>query len=468
MAILISLISFVSAAMYHPDVSTSLHRRAGTNPVLPGNSGQLPRHDAAAVNGLIHLSAQQTLPVTIPPSALHILPENLIIGLPFKEAMNLADKRLTEQDIITHCDKSNAQEIIAYIFRDLGSTDHGSTDEVRLKNLRILLNSEQVQEQIQKDNMAAVHNRQILNSPRLNQMVSGHLKHHLLLDSLQAAVNDMARNGKSFLLRELLESFSREFSEVRIPLKAIFIAAKKGDSSTVYWILGKVKVKDMMRIFSDISYYDDYVQNALKGAISGIQFDTFKRIINISDSRVVQSFSKVLVRDLLNKNLRSWLDYVLSSTRYTIDKEKSIAFYVKRSTLNGGNPVKPSKENVQYLMNLPDNYQINLKSFVSIMYYADSSILEHLARQLLDARIRFKVEEHVEEGFVQRFVSGLEALNDAIGLVNGLSTARYKNVLAALIKVKGEFDPLPIEYFQKNPIVNADLVDFLRNTYWNS
>jgi hypothetical protein len=119
MAILISLISFVSAAMCHPDVSTSLQRRAETNLVLPGNSGQLPRHDAAAVNGLLQLSAQPTLPVTIPPSALRMLPESILVDyllphLSFKEAMNLKEKRLTEEDIITHCDKSNAEEIINY------------------------------------------------------------------------------------------------------------------------------------------------------------------------------------------------------------------------------------------------------------------------------------------------------------------------------------------------------------------
>jgi hypothetical protein len=240
--------------------------------------------------------------------------------------MNLADNRLTEEDIITHCDKSNAEEIIAYIFRDLGSSDHGITDEVRLKNFRILLNSEQVQEQIQKDNFAAVHNLQLIRWQTLYPNVAGHWIRQNILDSLQAAVNEMAQNGKIDLLGELLQSYPWELSQVTIPHEAIFLAAEKGDTNTVDLILRTVRGRLLMRVFSDISYYDDYLNNALKGSIAGVQFDTFKRIISLSDSswRIVKFFPHEIALDLLNKNLSPWLDYALSNSRYIIDTEKSL------------------------------------------------------------------------------------------------------------------------------------------------
>jgi hypothetical protein len=446
-AILISLISFVTAAMGQPDVFTNLHRRDQANLVLPGNSGQLLRHDAAAVNGLIQLSAQPALPVTIHPSALHILPESILVDyllphLSFKEAMNLADKRLTEEDIITHCDKSNAEEIINYIFRDLGSSDHGITDEVRLKNFRILLNSEQFQEQIQKDHMAAVQNVQ------MNPNLTRDLLPQRARESLQAAVNDMAQNGKLYLLRELLEHYSDKLSQVSIPHKAIFIAAEKGDSRTVDLILGKVRSKQPLSILNTISHDYEYIQNALRGSISGEQFEIFKQMIHLSNQsgRIVKFLPNVIVRDLLNKNHTSWLDYALSNSQYIIDTEKVIECYVRRSELWDGNPSKPSLENLLYLMHLPDYYYMTVKSFISIMFVADFDILEHLARQLLDPYTRFVAQNYItvrgKKRIVDTFVFGMEALNHAIDMVNEYKSKRYNHVRYALEKVKGEFDSL--------------------------
>jgi hypothetical protein len=474
-ALQILVLSFVSAAIGYPYSSSTLKRRAQTNLVLATNSGQLSRHDSAAVNGLILLSAQPKHPMMSQPSALHMLPENLMIAhvlphLSFKEAMNLADKRLTEQDIITHCDKSNAQEIIAYIFRDLGSTDHGSTDEVRLKNLRILLNSEQVQEQIQKDNMAAVHNRQILNSRSSNQMVAGHLKHHLLLDSLQAAVNDMAQNGKSVLLREVFRTYPLELSEVTFTHETIYVAAVKGDSFTVNLILARVLSKLTMPKWQDLNSYNYYILHAFEGSASGEHFEMFKQLISRSNPSAADSlpFPLLTARDLLNKDLRSWMEYVRLNSHYIIDKENAIAFYVKRFELEHGNPIKPTVENLQYLMHLPSSREFTIKGFLTIMLHADFDIQEHLARQLLDPDLRFRVREHVTVGskrrVVDKHVSGLEALNYAIDMANSYKANTYNHVRAALQKVKNEFEPFSMRDLQTNQEANADLSDFFENT----
>jgi hypothetical protein len=487
--------------MGHPDVSTNLHKRAQNNPVLPANSGQLPRHDAAAVNGLIQLSAQPTLPVAIPPSALHMLPEDIIIDnilphLSFKEAMNLEDKRLTEEDIITHCDKSKAEEIIAYIFRDLGSSDHGITDEVRLKNFRILLNSEQVQRKIRQDNSAAFIRRHSLITmvesgelqmlPHLRDNVArryerqltkwrilypnGDPAQRLVLDSLQKAVNGLAQNGKISLLRRLLQRYKVVFSQVNIPFEAISMAAENGDKRAVVLILRNVVEKSGRASHrSNTFHFDEYVHHALKGSVLGENFGMFKRLIPLYNrNSSFRLFPDLILRDLLNKNLSSWVAYAITKCNYMFDRTKALQLYVKRSDLKNGNPIRPTVENLHYLMHLPDNIRISIKSFISIMRYADFDIQEHLARQLLDPDLHFRVREHVTIGskrrIVEKHVSGLEALNYAIDMANSYKTNTYNHVRAALEKVKGEFDPFAMRDLETNQEANADLSDFFENT----
>jgi hypothetical protein len=449
----ILLISLVSAAISYPDSYTNLHRRDQANLVLPANGGQLSRHDSAAVNGLLQLSAQPKLPVTIPSSTLHMLPEVIMIDhllphLSFKEAMNLADKRLTEQDIITHCDKSNAQEIIAYIFRDLGSSDHGITDEVRLKNFRILLNSEQVQRKIENENIAAVHHTQNMIINRTDPNVSSDLVPHPFLDSLQVAVNGTAKNGKTDLLRELLVNYPTQFSQLTIPHEAIYVAAARGDSIMVGLILERAKGKLPLRIWSDMSHFDESIYYGLKGSIATGQFGMFSEIVNLSNpsGRTIIRFPPFIARELLNNNLRHWLDHAIINGKYIIDREKAIYFYVKRSNLKDGNAFKPSLENVKYLMLLPDYYRVSMKSFISTMRDADFDIVEDLARLFLDPDLTFEAQVYIQTGRKRRLqdklVFGMEALNHAIDMVNEYKSKRYNHVKVALEKVKGEFDSL--------------------------
>jgi hypothetical protein len=360
--------------------------------------------------------------------------------------MNLADNRLTEEDIITHCDKSNAEEIINYIFRDLGSSDHGITDEVRLKNFRILLNSEQFQEQLEKENMAAVHNRRLLKLRRLNVIATPNLLPQLALDSLQAALAEMTKTGEMHLLRELLQSYPWELSQVNVPHKAIFIAAGKGDSFTVDLILRRVRGKLPLPVWFDMSDYDKYIQNALIGSVSAGDFEIFKRIISLSNpiGRMVQLFPPLIARDLLNKNLRSWLHYAISNGNYIFNRKNVLHFYVKRSNLKDGNPIKPSPENVQFLMHLPDDNQITMKSFILTMRYAYFDFQEHLARLFMDPLLAFQVKDFTIVGRKRRLqdklIFELEALNHAIDMIHGYRSESYDHVIAALEKVKREFD----------------------------
>jgi hypothetical protein len=217
-----------------------------------------------------------------------MLPETVIIDhllphLPFKEAISLNDNRLTEEDIITHCAKSNAEDIVNYIFRDLDKNDHIITNEVRLENLRILLNSEEVQEQIYEDNSVAVVNRQLMTIRSTDPNLTRDLVPHRLLDALQVGVDRIAKSGKIDLLRMLLESYPDQLSQVTIPHEAIFVAAARNDSSAVDLILDKVKGNLPLRVWSDMSQFDDFIFFALKGCISGGQFEMFAQIINVSN-----------------------------------------------------------------------------------------------------------------------------------------------------------------------------------------
>jgi hypothetical protein len=93
-------------------------------------------------------------------------------------------------------------------------------------------------------------------------------------------------------------------------------------------------------------------------------------------------------------------------------------------------------------MHLPDYYSITVKSLISIMFVADFDTLDHLARQFLDPLTSFVAQNHItvngKKRFVEILVSGVEALDYAIDLVNGLSSERYKHVRAALRKVRGD------------------------------
>jgi hypothetical protein len=102
------------------------------------------------------------------------------------------------------------------------------------------------------------------------------------------------------------------------------------------------------------------------------------------------------------------------------------------------------------------------------MNSADYDIQEHLARQLLDPDLHFKVKEYVIVGNkrrrVEKLVSGFEALNHAIDLANGYKSKGYKRVRAALQKIKEEFEPLPMQDIETDLETDTDLLDFLRDT----
>jgi hypothetical protein len=155
----------------------------------------------------------------------------------------------------------------------------------------------------------------------------------------------------------------------------------------------------------------------------------------------------LITRDLLNNNLHSWLDHAIINGKYIVERAKAIHFYVKRSNLKDGNPIKPSPANLFYLSHLPDNYHFSMKSFFSTMRYADVDILDHLARLILDPSLKFEVLEYIVVGrrrmLQEKVVSGFEALNYAIDMLNGIPSPRFNHVRSALRKVKEEFDSFP-------------------------
>jgi hypothetical protein len=285
------------------------------------------------------------------------------------------------------------------------------------------------------------------------------------------AVNGMARNGKIALLRSLLKRFRFAFSQVTIPFEAIYKASKNGDRIAVILILRSVVNKyGRASGWANKLNFDDYIYHALKGSVHGEQFRIFKRLIHLYDRNgQLRVFPYLIVRDLLNQNLRSWLDHSISKCNYMFDRKKVIESYVKRSNLKDGNPVKPSPDNLYYLMQLPDDNHIPIKSLISIMFVADYDIQEHLARLLLDPALIFEVQEYIMIGRkrrkVQKLVSGFEALNYAIDMVNLYKSHRYKHVQAALEKVKVEFEPMPIRDLETNLETDTELLDFLRNAF---
>jgi hypothetical protein len=477
-ALLVLVILVASSSMCLPDHAPTLRTRVPPPAAPPSN--ERSDNDLEAVKGLLQFATKPIPTTTAPRNVLHLLPINVLIhhvlpNLLFKEAINLKDYGISESDIIHYCSKANAEDIINYIFRDAGNID---SDEARVENLIILLSFKEVQKQLEADNAAVLRNIQ-RNHPFPDEDLSMGIMPHRVLDSLQAAVDAIGQHGNLALLRNVLEN--RLLSMVNIPYEAAFIAAERRDVDMVDWILKRAEI-DMHRFNIHIPggrLYDTYINYALNGSISGEQFGVFQRVLNRPDPRgyINKIFQSKLVRDLMNKNLRSWMDYVISDSRFNLQHELSlmVKYYVKRSNLKDGNPMKPTLENLLYLMHLPirnRRYALSIREYVSIMVGADFDIIEHLARLLFDPSVQIEAHEFVMVGgkkrSVSKLVSGLEACNQALNHLTQFTSNRYKRVRDALEKVKAEFEPLQYSGVLHEPEAEAEFMDFLKGLNWNA
>jgi hypothetical protein len=270
-ALLVLVILVASSSICLPDHAPTVQTRVPPTAAPPSN--ERPDNDLEAAKGLLQFAKKPILPLNV----LHLLPKNVLIhhvlpNLLFKEAINLKDYGISERDIIHYCSKANAEDIINYIFRDVGNID---SDEARVENLNMVLSFKEVQKQLEADNAAVLRNR-LRNHTFLNMGIMP----HRVLDSLQAAIDAIGQHGNLALLRNLLENDL--LSNVNIPYEAAFIAAQIGDTDMVDWILKRAK-NGLNRSYTYIPgtwLYDEYIYTVLEGSISGDQFDVFQRVLN--------------------------------------------------------------------------------------------------------------------------------------------------------------------------------------------
>ena len=113
----------------------------------------LSTNEKEAVEVMMQLAGTQSNAIT-GSNRLDLLPkdvlnDNMIRSLNFEDAINLKKNGISETDIINFCSKTDPENIVSYIFRDLDKADSGISDETRLANLDIFLRDQAVQSKIQ-------------------------------------------------------------------------------------------------------------------------------------------------------------------------------------------------------------------------------------------------------------------------------------------------------------------------------
>lgn len=223
------------------------------------------------------INALLVLVIFVASSSMCLPDHALLLPNLFKEAIKLKDYGISERDIIHYCSKANAEDIINYIFRDVGNID---SDEARVEKLNMVLSFKEVQKELEADNAAVLRNRRFLTDPFHYEDLNIGIMPHRVLDSLQAAVDAIGQHGNLALLRNLLENDL--LPKVNIPFEAAFIAAEIGDIDMVDWILKRAEI-GMHRFNNHIlggRLYDEYIYNVFEGSISGEQFGVFQRVLN--------------------------------------------------------------------------------------------------------------------------------------------------------------------------------------------
>ncbi len=126
------------------------------------------------------INALLVLVIFVASSSMCLPDHALLLPNLFKEAIKLKDYGISERDIIHYC--SNAEDIINYIFRDVGNIE---SDEARVKNLNMVLSFKEVQKQLEADNAAVLRNRRFLTDPFHYEDLNIGIMPHRVLDSLQ-------------------------------------------------------------------------------------------------------------------------------------------------------------------------------------------------------------------------------------------------------------------------------------------
>ena len=91
------------------------------------------------------INALLVLVIFVASSSMCLPDHALLLPNLFKEAIKLKDYGISERDIIHYC--SNAEDIINYIFRDVGNID---SDEARVEKLIMVLSFKEVQKQLKQ------------------------------------------------------------------------------------------------------------------------------------------------------------------------------------------------------------------------------------------------------------------------------------------------------------------------------
>jgi len=172
-----------------PGAINHLYQKPADTSMIHNTIQHLSTSELEAVNKLMQLAATQSNALT-GNSRLDQLPmtDALLPSMNFVDAIKLKEFGITETDIIKYCSKTDPENIVEYIFRDLDKADSGISDDTRLANLDIFLSDQDVQRQSEYERLG----NSFAESPKS------------VFRSFQLIIKALCWNGKLDLLKKVV------------------------------------------------------------------------------------------------------------------------------------------------------------------------------------------------------------------------------------------------------------------------
>lgn len=317
--------------------------------------------------------------------------------LNFENALKLKGRLLylTEKQIIQMYSNVEPKEVIKYIFRDM--QDKNILDETRLANLDAFLIE-----------------------------TKGPKK----LENIKAAMSMLIEHGRLDLLEKVLHNHKSLSGSLKIELEDIYNAAKRDHVEMVQWILESDESLPFLITESMLPERIprfDYFNAAFGGSVDGKNLNLFKILVDKYSKNLPSNLKAKILRDLLNKNLKSFLDYYF--TKITVEYFGFLEWYF--------NTGSPSLEILDYLLCRPEWNHIDISQILHIMSLTDYAVLDRLGREFLNPDIVF-YQYNLSGGKKRKIHEFKErtALNAAIKMVEEDSNPKLRKVEDILKEIR--------------------------------